>query len=113
LTFHAGRFTASATWDMGDGRKGQANAISLAAAIGDDTSQGFWFFAQDNLELEIKVLDGRDAKGGGFWWVFASGLTNAGVVLTVIDTKHGITKTYRNPIGTPFQPIQDTSAFPA
>src|SRR5205807_4105842 len=43
--------------------------------------------------------------------VFAGGLTDVNVVLTVRDTVTGTTRTYTNPSGTAFQPIQDTDAF--
>ena len=45
------------------------------------------------------------------YWVFAGGLTNVSVVTTVTDTQTGSVKTYSNPQGAPFQPIQDTGAF--
>jgi hypothetical protein len=45
------------------------------------------------------------------YWVFAGGLTNVNVVMTVTDTQTGAVKTYINPQGTAFAPIQDTSAF--
>ncbi len=45
------------------------------------------------------------------YWVFAGGLTNVNVVMTVTDTQTGTVKTYVNPQGTAFQPIQDTNAF--
>jgi len=45
------------------------------------------------------------------YWVFAGGLTNVNVVVTVRDTVTGNVKTYTNAINTAFQPIQDTSAF--
>jgi hypothetical protein len=38
-------------------------------------------------------------------------LTNVNVVLTVRDTKNGAVKTYTNPQGVAFQPVQDTAAF--
>ena len=44
-------------------------------------------------------------------WVFAGGLTNVATVITVTDTATGVTRTYANAQNTPFQPIQDTSAF--
>jgi len=52
-----------------------------------------------------------NACGINGYWVFAGGLTDVRVTLTVTDTQTGAVKTYTNPIGTPFQPIQDTSAF--
>ncbi|MEP6769608.1 MAG: hypothetical protein ABJC61_13125 [Acidobacteriota bacterium] len=45
------------------------------------------------------------------WWVFAGGLTNVEVTLTVSDLHTGAVRTYRNPLGTAFQPLQDTAAF--
>jgi hypothetical protein len=44
-------------------------------------------------------------------WVFTTRLTNVNVVLKVTDTVTGAVVAYNNPQGTPFQPIQDTSAF--
>jgi hypothetical protein len=43
--------------------------------------------------------------------VFAAGLTNVEVTLNVTDTRNGTPKTYFNPLGTPYAPVQDTSAF--
>ena len=58
----------------------------------------------------VKVLDACSFAGST--WVFAAGLTNVEVVLTVTDTVTGATRRYRNPKGTAFAPVQDTSAFP-
>jgi photosystem II stability/assembly factor-like uncharacterized protein len=69
----------------------------------------FWFFDAANIELVVKVLTGCGANGN--YWVFAGGLTNVGVELEVTDTQTGAFKTYSNAVGTPFHPIQDTSAF--
>jgi hypothetical protein len=69
----------------------------------------FWFFSSSNIEMIVKVVDGRSFNSR--FWVFAGGLTNVNVVATVTDTQTGAVRTYVNPQGTPFQPIQDTSAF--
>jgi hypothetical protein len=45
------------------------------------------------------------------YWVFAGGLTNVQVEITITDTASGTKKTYMNPQGTAFKPIQDTAAF--
>ena len=63
------------------------------------------------LTLIIKVVNACSFAGGPRYWVFAGGLTNVQVVLTVTDTQSGVTKTYTNPQGTAFAPIQDTNAF--
>jgi hypothetical protein len=45
------------------------------------------------------------------YWAFAAGLTNVEVTLRAVDTLTGSVKTYVNPLGTAYEPIQDTSAF--
>ncbi len=104
LCVAGGRFTISATWRANDGSSGQGHAVSLTSDTGY-----FWFFSSNNVEVVIKVLDacGFNQKK----WVFAGGLTNVNVVITVRDTKTGTVRTYTNPVNTAFQPIQDTGAF--
>lgn len=100
----AGRFKVEATWRTADGRSGPAKPRPLEADTG-----ALWFFAPTNLELLVKVLNGCPL--GGHWWVFAGGLTDVGVTLTVTDTTNGAVRTYTNPQGTAFAPVQDTGAF--
>jgi len=57
----------------------------------------------------VKALDGCGLNSR--FWVFAGGLTNVEVILTVTDTHNGAVKTYVNPMNTALAPIQDTSAF--
>ena len=103
LCLNNDRFAVSATWST-NGQSGQARAVRLTADTGY-----FTFFSSSNVEAVVKVLDacGPSSK----YWVFAGGLTNVNVVLTVRDTATGTIKTYTNPANTAFQPIQDTSAF--
>jgi hypothetical protein len=70
----------------------------------------FWFFGPNNLELFVKALNAC-VDPYNHYWFFASGLTNVQVTLHVDDTVSGQTREYDNPQGTPFPPIQDTSAF--
>lgn len=100
------RFRVEATWRTGDGQSGTGRAVPLTADTGY-----FWFFQADNVELLVKVLNGCGLNQR--YWVFAGGLTNVRTVLTVTDTQTGVVKTYTNPQGTPFRPIQDTGAFAA
>jgi hypothetical protein len=104
LCLDGGRFKITATFDAGNGNAGQAQVIPL----GD--SGLLWFFAASNLEVVVKLIDG--CAVGGHFWFFAAGLTNVQVVITVTDTRTHAVKTYTNKLGTPFPPIQDTSAFP-
>jgi hypothetical protein len=94
----------TASFDADGGNSGAAHAIQLTPDTGY-----LWFFGSSNVEAVVKVLDGCGL--GGHYWVFAGGLTDVSVVLTVTDTQTGQSKTYTNPQGKAFQPIQDTSAF--
>ncbi len=98
------RFKVETIWATSD-KIDVGQAISRTADTGE-----FWFFSPTNIEMLVKVLDGCSLNG--HFWVFAGGLTNVDVALIVTDTRSQVTKFYRNPQGTPFQPIQDTSAFP-
>jgi hypothetical protein len=94
----------TATWRTALPSSGTARARPLTADTG-----AFWFFDEANLELVVKVLDACPVNG--HFWVFAAGLTNVAVDLHVEDTTRHVTRTYTNPLDTPFQPIQDTAAF--
>ncbi|HJQ37952.1 MAG TPA: trypsin-like peptidase domain-containing protein [Thermoanaerobaculia bacterium] len=97
------RFKVEATYQTGSGQTGQGQVVKLTGDTGY-----LWFFNSSNVEVVIKVLNACGING---WWVFAGGLTDVRVTLTVTDTKTGSVKQYTNPLGQPFQPIQDTSAF--
>ncbi len=104
LCLQQDRFTVTAAWQTAQGQSGTGQTQPLTAATGL-----FWFFAPDNLELVVKVVDGCAVTGS--YWVFAGGLTDVQVALQVQDTATGAIRTYGNPAGTPFKPIQDTGAF--
>ena len=74
-----------------------------------DETGYFWFFSRSNVELVVKVLNACEVYGR--FWVFAAGLTDVEVEITITDTATGETRGYRNPPKTAFQPIQDTDAF--
>jgi hypothetical protein len=97
------RFTVAAQWSTGSG-----STVGHAVQLTSDTGY-FWFFSPSNIEMVVKALDACPVNGRQ--WLFAGGLTNVNVVLTVTDTQTGAVRIYVNPQSTPFQPIQDTSAF--
>lgn len=97
------RFEVRADWSTGTAQ-GQGTGERLTADTGY-----FWFFRDSNVEVVVKVLDGCAVNG--HHWVFAAGLTDVGVSLSIRDTQSE-DRRYENPRGTPFQPIQDTAAFP-
>jgi hypothetical protein len=103
LCLTEGRFRVQAHWRT-DVAAGDGNGVTL----GDDSGR-FWFFDADNTEVVVKVLNAC----GGFdrYWVFASGLTDVEVRITVTDTQAGKTRTYFNPRGKAFAPVQDVDAF--
>ena len=97
------RFAVSVTWKIANGA-GTGQAIPMTPTAG-----GFWFFSADNVEVIVKVLNGCGVNGR--YWVFAGGLTNVDTMIDVTDLSDGRRSTYSSPANTPFQPIQDTSAF--
>jgi len=105
LLLDNGRFAIQVAWSsVGQGTSG----LGTAAGLTSDTGY-FWFFNPSNTEVVIKVLDACSIDG--HFWIFGSGLTNLGVVLTVTDTQSGTVMTYTNPDGSAFLPIQDFASF--
>jgi hypothetical protein len=106
LCLNNGRFAVTADFQSTpEGPSAPATAVPLTTDTGY-----FWFFDPSNIELVTKVLDGCAVNGN--YWFFASGLTSVGVQISVTDTVTGASKPYSNTLGTAFQPIQDTAAFP-
>jgi hypothetical protein len=104
LCLNNSRFKVQVQWTAGDGSAGSGQAVPLTGDTGY-----FWFFSSNNVEMVLKAVDGC-AYNSSFW-VFAGGLTNVNVVTTVTDTQTGVVRSYVNPQGVAFQPLQDTSAF--
>jgi hypothetical protein len=98
------RFRVTAAYRTQQGATGQGGAVELTGDTGY-----FWFFDQSNVEVVVKVLNACSFSNK--LWVFAAGLTNVEVDIQVVDTEKGVTWSRQNPLGTAFQPIQDTSAF--
>jgi hypothetical protein len=106
LCFNEGRFRVNADFQLTPtGFSQHAHAVPLTDQTGE-----FWFFDPTNVELIVKVLNACTAPFNHYW-VFSAGLTNVGVVVTVVDLATGASQHYTNLIGTPYLPIQDTSAF--
>jgi hypothetical protein len=101
-----GRFQLQVSWKDPHGNLG--TGIGRALPLTGDTG-AFWFFNPSNVELVVKVLDGRAVNGK--FWVFYGALSDVEYDLKVTDTATGEERTYHNP---PFQLASraDTSAFP-
>ena len=105
LELSSGRFQVSAEWRTADGTRGAAQAVPLSPESGL-----FWFFSETNAELFVKVLDACNPPFHHFW-LYAAGLTDVDVELTVEDTWTGQSQSYHQPGGSLFTPIADTSTF--
>lgn len=104
LCLNSGRFRIRAQWSARDGSTGSGQAVRLTADAGY-----FTFFDANNVEVLVKILNGCGFNSR--YWVFGSGLTDVHVLMTVVDTQTDAVKSYESQLGTPFQPIQDTTAF--
>jgi hypothetical protein len=99
------RFAVTVAWGDFLGATGYGSPVPLTADSGY-----FWFFDPANVEVVVKVLNACQEPYHRFW-VFAAGLTNVEVTLTVTDRRTGQERTYFNPLSTAYQPILDTNAF--
>jgi ELWxxDGT repeat protein len=103
LCLNGGRFAVEAAWKDFQGKTGKGTAVPLTGDAGY-----FWFFDAANVEVLLKVLDGRPVTGK--FWVFYGALSNVEYTLTVTDSLTGEVKEYRNPSGR-FASVADTGAF--
>jgi len=99
-----GRFRVEASWNA----PGRPGGSATAVALGSD-SASFSFFDPDAADLAVKIVNGCGVNQR--FWVFAGGLTNVGVKLTVTDTRTGKFKKYSSSSGKLFAPIADSNAF--
>jgi hypothetical protein len=98
------RFKVEVTWRVpSQGTTGVGTAVPVSSDTG-----AFWFFSSNNLELLLKVVDGRAVNS--HFWVFYGALSNVEYTITVTDTVTGTVKTYLNPSGN-LASVADTAAF--
>jgi len=106
LELNSRRFRVEADWRTPQGPSGRGHPVQLT-----EDSGYFWFFAPDNIELQVKALDAC-VPPFNHYWIFAAGLTNVEVTMRVTDTlAPDSTKTYINPLGQVFETITDDRAF--
>jgi len=104
LCLNGGRFKVQVTWRVpSQGTSG----VGTAAALTGDTGY-FWFFSSNNIELVLKVVDGRGFNGK--FWVFYGALSDVEYSIAVTDTATGTVRTYSNPSGS-LASVADTAAF--
>jgi hypothetical protein len=98
------QFEVKVSWKTRQGQTGVGQAVPLTSDTG-----WFWFFNGANLELMVKVLDGRGVNGS--YWVFYGALSDVEYTITVKNLATGAVKTYVNPQRN-LASVADTSAFP-
>lgn len=98
-----GQFRIEVEWRDFEGRAGVGTAEQLTSESGH-----FWFFYPQNIELVVKVLDGRPVNG--HFWLFYASLSNVGFTVRVFDGSGQLLKTYTNPPGT-FASVADTDSL--
>jgi len=104
LCLNDNRFKASVAWSVPpQGKSGAGSGVALTADTGY-----YWFFTPSNIELVLKVVDGRAFNGK--FWVFYGALSNVEYTITVKDMKTGAVKTYNNPYGNTAS-LADVNAF--
>jgi hypothetical protein len=105
LCLNGGRFRVSAIFSAPS--LGITNAPAQAISLTSDTGY-FWFFSSNNVEIVLKVVDGRSFNQ--YFWVFYGALSDVAYTITVTDTATGAVKAYPNQAGN-LASVADTSAF--
>lgn len=105
LDLFNGRFSVEVAWRDHQGKTGYGQPVA------DSNLSGFfWFFNPENLELVVKVIDGRSVNG--HFWFFYGALSDVEYWITVTDKTTGETKQYHNEPGN-LCGNADTRAFKA
>ncbi len=99
-----GRFRARITWETREGLTGEGKRAVLQT---QDTGS-FWFFEQDNIEMVVKAVDGR--QNNGRLWIFYGSATDVIFELTVTDVETSLVKLYSKALGE-LASVGDTTAF--
>ncbi len=104
LCLGADRFRIEVEWRDYQGHRGSGHAYPLTSDSGL-----FWFFAETNLEVLVKVVNA--CAGFGHHWVYAAATTDVEHTLTATDTQTGLSRRYFNPLGRRSPAITDSDAF--
>ena len=88
------RFEVRAHWSKPDAPDEHGSGAAMPVDISDESGL-FWFFEPENIELVVKVLDGRTINGN--YWVFFGALSDVEYWITVRDAETGERRTYHNP----------------
>src|SRR5262249_1019283 len=103
LCLQGSRFQAEVAWTAPGFGSGTGQAVALTRDTGY-----FWFFASSNVELVVKVLDGRAVNQ--HFWVFYGALSDVAYTLTITDLQTGAREVFTNPQGQ-LASVADITAF--
>lgn len=92
LCLNGGRFEVRTLWRDFEGQTGVGHTGMLTGDTGY-----FWFFNPNNIEVVLKVLDGRNINDN--WWIFFGALSSVEYTVSVRDTWTGESRSYYNPSG--------------
>ncbi len=109
LCLRENRFEVQVHWKNNDRAGDYGIGRSVPVDVSDESGL-FWFFNPANIELVVKVLDGREVNENH--WVFFGALTDVEYWITVRDVVGGARRTYHNTQGR-ICGQNDTGAFPA
>ncbi len=100
-----GRFAVEVSWRNYQGGTG----FGIARPLTTDSGL-FWFFAPQNLELLVKMVDG--CSFNGHFWVYAAATTDVEYHLRVTESASGAYRTFDNTLGTASPAFTSIDAFP-
>ena len=83
MCLNGDRFRVETAWETSNPTQ---TGIGHRVELTPDTGY-FWFFSSTNVEMVVKVLNACGLNSR--YWVFAGGLTNVKVVITVTDSQTG------------------------
>ncbi len=111
LCLAGGRFGVTVDWRDFAGNQGVGHAVPRDPTVPFESATGFvWFFAPDNYELMVKVLDGCALNDR--FWVFISPGSTVEYAIEITDHHTGEHRVYSNPLGAVPSLFADTDAFP-
>ena len=108
LCLRESRFEVQVHWKNNERVGNYGIGRSVPVDVSDESGL-FWFFNPDNIELVVKVLDGRAIDD--HHWVFYGALSDVEYWITVQDVVAGVRRTYHNMQGR-ICGQNDTKAFP-
>ncbi|HEX4954897.1 MAG TPA: hypothetical protein VF017_16020 [Thermoanaerobaculia bacterium] len=98
-----GQFYVEVEWTDFQGGSGDGQPVPATANGGY-----FTFFSPDNVEIAVKLLDGRAVNG--HFWVFYASLTSVPFTLRIKDAGGNVVAEYTNPSGN-MASVADVEAF--